>query len=563
MEPGMNRARKRRVKWFKRRRKNKTYAYAYVGYDARNEKGTPVFVREASLTGLPQETVEAIDRALRGEGEAPVADAPALFIDSIDIGATWCGLRVAEDLGITAALARHLSPPFDQAIMAMILDRVINPKPHSKRALADSFSSSALARICPPAEPIPLHQWYHALGLLYEQQEKIEQELASEITDRVFLYDITSSYFEGQCCPLAAWGYNRDGKKGKRQIVIGLLTNSQGRPLAVKVFRGNTKDETTVAEQMARIKDDLGVEEFIFVGDRGMLTSSVRNDIDADARRLIDYVTALTRKEIMALVEDDDHPLQLGLFDQDNLVEVCENGQRYVLCHTPEKADEDRRTRERLLTLTEAKLQSVQRNVEGGRYKREQVIAARLHRWYNHWGMAQFFEVDYGEGRFEYRRNEEKIEQSSNLDGAYVITTTVDAERMDTQQTLDCYKSLARVEKAWRMMKTADEFIRPIRHWNPDRVCGHVFVCMLAYLVIWESRRCFQSFLERDEDRTCEGDSLREIWERLDAEIKIGTLSLGDERVDQLKPMGSFARRLLGAANASISRQEKERLQVA
>ncbi len=558
----MKQQRKRRVKWFRRRRKNKTYAYPYVGYDTRNEKGTPVFVRELSLTGLPKQTVESIDRALRGEGEAPSFDGPALFLDSIDIGGTWCGLRIAEDLGMTAALARHLPEPYSQAVFAMVLDRVINPKPHSKRALADAFPFSALARIM-PAGHVPLHQWYHALDLLYEQQDNIERELASEITDRVFLYDITSSYFEGECCPLAAWGYNRDGKKGKKQIVIGLLTNSQGRPLAVKVFRGNTKDETTVAEQMARIKEELGVEEFIFVGDRGMLTSSVREDLDADARRLVDYVTALTRKEIMAFVADDNHPLQLGLFDRDNLVEVREGDHRYVLCHNPEKAEEDRRTRERLLALTEEKLQSVQRNVEAGRYKREKVIAARLHRWYNHWGMAQFFEVDYGEGHFQYSRNEEKIEQFCNLDGGYVITTTVDAERMDTEETLTCYKSLARVEKAWRMMKTADEFVRPIRHWNPDRVCGHVFVCMLAYLLIWESRRRFEPFLERDEDRMCEGDSLREIWERLDREVKIGTLAIGNERIDQLKPIGSFARRLLDAGNASINHEAKQRLRVA
>lgn len=557
----MKRQHKRRVKWFKRQRDNKTYTYPYIGYDTRNENGNPVFVRETSLTGLPRETVETIDRALRGEGEASEACGPVRFLDSVAVGAAWSGLRIAEDLGVVAALEDQLQPPYVEAVLAMILDRVINPKPHSKRALAAAFPGSALARIM-QSDPIALHNWYGALDLLYDRQEQIQQALAGEITDRVFLYDITSSYFEGDCCPLADWGYNRDGKKGKKQIVIGLLTNSQGRPLAVKVFRGNTKDETTVAEQMARIKDELGVEEFIFVGDRGMLTSSVREDLDADSRRLIDYVTALTRKEIMDFVDADEHPLQLGLFDRDNLVEVVDGDRRYVLCYNPEKADEDRRTRARLLALTEAKLESVRRNVEAGHYKKEKVIAKRLYRWYDRWGMAKFFDVEYGEGRFGYTRNEEKIDSFAGLDGAYVISSTVKPATMNSEELVNCYKSLAQVEKAWRMMKSADEFVRPIRHWNEQRVCAHVFVCMLGYLVIWEARRRFEPFLERDEDRTCEGDSLREIWERLDRGVKIGSLSIAGETVEQLKPIAPFDRRLLAAANASIRAPEKQRLRV-
>ena len=558
----MKRRPKRRVKWFKRRRKNKTYSYPYIGHDARNEKGTPVFVREVNLSGLPREIVDAIDRALRGEGDARVPDDSVFFLDSVDIGASWSALRIAEDLGVVEALQEQLPSQYADAVVAMVLDRIVNPKPHSKRALADWFPSSGLARVMQPPQPIPLHQWYHALDLLYDRQGEIEKTLAADITDRVFLYDITSTYFEGNCCPLAALGYSRDGKNGKKQIVIGLLTNSQGRPLAVKVFRGNTKDESTVIEQMARIKQELGVEEFIFVGDRGMVTSWIRDQIESDAQRLIDYVTALTRKEIMDFIKADDHPLQLGLFDQENLVEVRDGDRRYVVCRNPEKAGEDRRTRERLLALTEEKLQSIQRNVEAGRYKREKVIAKRLHRWYDHWGMAKFFEVDYGEGRFSYRRNAEKIREQANLDGAYVITTTVKPERMDAAEVEACYKSLARVEKAWRMMKTADEFIRPIRHWNEKRVCGHVFMCMLAYLVIWEARNRFAPFLERAEDRTCEGDSLREIWERLDRGVKIGVLSIAGRRIEQMKPISPFVRRLLAAANASISKKEKQRLKV-
>jgi len=553
---------KRRVKRFKRRKKGKTYSYPYIGYSARNESGTPVFVREANLSGLPEEAVDAIDRALREQAEDAVPVKSVGFLGSVPIGANWAGLRIMEDLGITAVLADRLSDPHVNAVLAMVLDRVVEAHPHSKRALAAAFPTSALARIM-HAGPIALEQWYRALDKVYLHQADIEATLAAEVTDRVFLYDITSSYFEGTHCPLAEWGYNRDGKKGKKQIVVGLLTNSRGRPLAIKVFPGNTKDETTVIGQMARIKEQLGVKEFVFVGDRGMVTNAIREELDADTERLVDYVTALTRSEILDFIEADDHPLQPGLFDQRNLVEVVHEQKRYVLCHNPEKCSEDRRTRERLLQLTEEKLESVRRNVAAGRYKREKVIAKRLYRWLNRWGMQKCFNVYYGEATFSYERNEDEIAERSSIDGCYVITTTLDAEQMDNNEVVKCYKSLAQVEKAWRMMKTADEFMRPIRHWNPDRVCGHVSVCMLAYLVIWEARNRFAPFLERDEsDRTCKGDSLREIWERLDKAVVIGRIAVPGQTLEQIGSIPRFERRLLSAAAASIGKAERQRLRM-
>jgi len=560
----MTKARKRRIKWFRRRKGGKVYRYPYLGYYCRNEKGTPTFVREVSLTGLPEEQVEAMDRGLRG---TPIAD-PSLvpvngvrYEGSVEVGATWTALRLIEQLGVRALLNVGLAACSAVAVTAMILDRVVSALPHSKRALCAGFPSSALARIL-RAAAIPLHKWYRALDELYRQQTRIEAALATDITDRIFLYDITSVYFEGKHCPLADWGYNRDGKKGKKQIVVGLLTNARGRPLAVRVFRGNTKDETTVVGQMDRLREQFGADEFIFVGDRGMLTGNIRAALDEDAKRRIDYITALPRAEIMSFIEADDHPFQPGLFDWRNLVEVVHEHKRYILYHNPEKRLEDERTRERLLNLTEEKLESVARNVRAGRYKREKVIAKRLYRWLDRWGMGKFFSVDYAEAHFEYARDEQKIQQYSNLDGCYVIVTTLTGGAMGNEEVVARYKSLAQIEKAWRMMKTADEFVRPVRHWSPTRVCGHVFMCMLAYLTIWRARECFAPFLERDADRTCEGDSLREMWEGLDRHVTIGTLNLNGETTDQLSPIPVFQRRLLAAAGATIGPSERERLGV-
>ena len=559
----MARPPKRLVKWFKRQGSGKVYRYAWIGHYKRNHNGTPVFVRETNISQLAAGQIEAIAELLRAGATAGPGVPQVRFVDSLLLGDTWTTLRLCEDLGIAGILEATLSPISRDAVTAMILDRVINPRPHSKRALCDSYAQSALCDLL-ESEPIPLQHWYRSLGALYGVQEKIEAHLAKDATDGVFLYDITSSYFEGVHCPLAAFGYNRDGKKGKKQIVIGLLANSAGRPLALRVFNGNTRDDTTVIDWLDRLREQFGARDLVFVGDRGMVTSSIRREIDQSDRERIDYITALTRGEIMDMLDDDEHPLQLGLFDHRGLAEICHEDRRYVLCFNPDKQPEDRAVRNRLLAKTEEKLDMIERNVADGRWKREKVIAARLHRWLNRWNVGRFFEVEYAPGSFSFRRNEEKIRHWERLDGCYVILTTLQADRLEAEAVRDRYKSLALVEQAFRTMKTTDEFIRPIRHWTPNNVRGHVFMCMLAYLVIWEARERFAAFLKRDpETRECEGDSLREIWEALARGVKLGTVKIDDRTVRQLAPIDTYTRRLLAAANCKIGADEKRRLRVA
>jgi len=563
---------KRLVKWFRRERSGKVYRYAWIGYNQRNGNGTPTFVRETNISQLPPEQIEAIARTLKAGGKVDVPGSGAAlavpaseveFLGALAMGDVWTALAICEGLGIREALGETLSDEERDAVTAMLVDRVVNPRPHSKRALCDSYPDSALADLL-ESGPIPLRQWYRSLGALWRVQERVEERLAEGATDGIFLYDITSSYFEGEHCPLAAFGYNRDSKKGKKQIVIGLLANSGGRPLALRVFDGNTRDDTTVLGWLERIRDQFGARDLVFVGDRGMVTSSIRREIDQSDRERIEYVTALTRGEIMDRLDDASHPLQLGLFDHRGLAEIEHGGQRHVLCFNPEKQGEDRATRDRLLAKTEEKLRMVERNVSLGRWKREKTIAARLHRWLDRWNVGRFFRVDYGPGSFSVQRDEEKIREWERLDGCYVIVTTVPEDRMGTGEVRDRYKSLARVEQAFRTMKTTDEFIRPIRHWTADNVRGHVFMCMLAYLVIWEARRRFAGLLDRDpESRECEGDSLREIWEALAAGVQLGTVRAGDRELRQLAPMDAYTRRLLAAAGCRIGPTEKERMRVA
>lgn len=329
---------------------------------------------------------------------------------------------------------------------------------------------------------------------------------AADIGDTIFMYGITSIYFEGDLCPLPKFGYNRDGKKGRKQIVVGMLTNSSGPPLGVRVFKGNTKDRTTVLEQMSKIKTEFDVEQFIFVGDRGMVTGATRDELDILPESGIDYITGLTREEIMKLANDDSHPLQASLFDEE-MAEVVDGDLRFVLCFNPLKCDEDKEIRLRFLSNTIEKLKSVKKNVDNGQYKKEKVIARRLYTWLNHWGMVRL-----------------------------IIQKDV---------------------------STTNEFTHPIRHWNETRVKGHVFMCMLAYLVIWQARNVFSEFLERDENTCmCEAGSLREIWESLDNGISIGNVSIAGVAKDQLSPIPLYQKRLLKAANATIGKQQKKRLKV-
>ncbi|NCA83894.1 MAG: hypothetical protein EOM72_14360, partial [Opitutae bacterium] len=336
---------KRLVKWFRRERSGKVYRYAWIGYNQRNANGTPTFVRETNISQLPPEQIEAIARTLKAGGKVDVAvsgaelSVPAAeveFLGALAMGDVWTALSLCEDLGIREALGETLSAEECDAVTAMLVDRVVNPRPHSKRALCDSYPDSALADLL-SSGPIPLRQWYRSLGALWRVQERVEEHLAEGATDGIFLYDITSSYFEGQHCPLAAFGYNRDGKNGKKQIVIGLLANSEGRPLALRVFDGNTRDDTTVLGWLERIRDQFGARDLVFVGDRGMVTSSIRRVIDQSDRERIEYITGLTRGEIMDRLDDASHPLQLGLFDHRGLAEIEHGGLRHVLCFNPEK----------------------------------------------------------------------------------------------------------------------------------------------------------------------------------------------------------------------------------
>ncbi len=559
---------KRRVKYYKRVKNGTVYRQPWVGYSYRNDNGTPDFKREFSLAGWEPPQVNAIDAALR-HGAGPEAAPRIEFLDALPIGAPWTAWRIAEGLGIVGQLS-CIDEKYRLPLLAMILDRVVQPLPHSKLALWETLPGSALERvIAPQGSAGRLHDFYNALEKIHEKQNDIQISLFSgrKTADRMFLYDIPSSYFEGCGCTLAEFGYNRDGKKGKMQIVIGLLTDSDGRPLAVEVFEGNTSDQTTVMGRIDSMRRQFGIEEMIFVGDRGMITRARRNDLQAEEYDKVKYVSALTRKEFFQFLEDQSHPIQPGIFDRHNLVEIEHDNIRYVLSFNPEKEAEDRATRLKLIARTREKLEIVQRNVDGGKWKRPDVIAKRIHRWVNNWRMERFFVYTYSEGRFAFELNHERIKEYEAIDGFYVLITDVVKDKLSTDEVCSRYKSLSQVEQAFRAMKTTDLFVRPIRHWNPGRVKGHVFVCMLAYLIVWKARELFAEFttgnqISDDDNPEDACHSLRVIWERLNRWLQVGRLRIGGEIKEQLNSPPVEAKGVLSAANAMPVARHVDRLKL-
>jgi transposase len=390
-------------------------------------------------------------------------------------------------------------------VLAMIVARVLDPA--SKLATARSLGEEAhLAAL--RAElglgSVEAEQLYAALDWLYVHQAAIEQRLARRHLDdaSLVLYDVTSSYFEGRTCPLGAYGHSRDGKKGKLQVVYGLLCNREGCPVAVEVFEGNTGDPTTLKPQIDKVRERFHLERVIFVGDRGMLTSArIREDLEGlDG---VDWISALCTSDIRKL--EASPGFQLSLFDERGFVEITDPafpGERLVVCRNPLLAEQRARKREALLEATEAKLDEIVRATT--RTKRalrgEDKIALRVGRVINARKVAKHFRLEITERSFTYHRDEARIAAEAALDGIYVVRTSLPEDAMGSEEVARSYKGLSVVERAFRSVKTVDLHVRPIYHVLSERVRAHIFLCMLAYYVEWHLRRRLAPLLFDDED---------------------------------------------------------------
>ena len=391
-------------------------------------------------------------------------------------------------------------------IEALIVARIIDPRSKlaTVRGLREDTLNSSLGEML-DLEAIDEDDVYAAMDWLLPRQQKIEKALAKRHLQNgtLVLYDLSSTWYEGHTCALAALGHPRDGKSGKLQINFGLMCDRDGRPVAVEVFEGNTGDPATVAAQVDKLRKRFDLERVVLVGDRGMLTSArIRDDLrPIDG---LDWISALRSEQIRKLVNAGS--LQLSFFDQRDLAEVHDPAfpdERLVACRNPLLAEQRRRKRNELLAATEKLLDKI---VAATRRKLRPLvgqveIAKRVGRDANKYKMGKHLEFEITDSSFTYRRNEQKIAAEARLDGIYVIRTSVAEDALSAQQSVEAYKALAAVERAFRTMKTVDLKVRPIHHHLSDRVRCHIFLCMLAYYVEWHMRRDLAPILFDDDDR--------------------------------------------------------------
>jgi hypothetical protein len=336
---------------------------------------------------------------------------------------------------------------------------------------------------------------------LLGRQGEIEAELARRHLSGggIAMFDLSSSWVEGSHCQLAARGYSRDGKKGREQIEYGLLTDPEGRPVAIRVVAGNTADPSAFTEAVEIVRGKFGISDLVMVGDRGMITSArIRALKEAGG---LSWITCLRAPAIRKLAAAEG-PLQLSLFDQQDLAEITSPqfpGERLIACRNPLLAAERARKREDLLQATEEDLAKVAAQAAAGRIKGKDKIGLRAGRVINKHKMAKHLIPDIGEDRLTWRRDQAAIDAEAALDGIYVIRTPLPADRLDAPSTVTAYKNLSRVERDFRSIKADDLDLRPIHHWLQDRVRAHVLICMLAAYLTWHLRKALAPLTYTDE----------------------------------------------------------------
>jgi len=457
----------------------------------------------ANLSDWPITLVEGFRTLLKG-GVA-VAEEGIRIRRSLPHGHAAAVLGTIRAIGLDRLLGRPTDKRLAPLAIALIASRLVSPasKLATARDLAADTACSSLGRLL-QLGAVDEVELYRALDWLGERQAAIETVLARRhLKDgALVLYDISSSWLEGRCCELARFGYSRDGKKGKLQIVYGLLCAADGCPVAVEVFEGNTADPTTLATQIDKLKQRFGLSRVVLVGDRGMITSArIRAEL---APAGLDWITALRTPQIRALV--DAGAFQLSLFDERDLAEITAPefpGERLVVCKNPLLAEERARKREDLLRATEAALTKLADQIARGTGPTGQdKIGRAVGRIENRYKLAKLFDITVGEGSFTFGRNLARITDEARLDGFYVIRTSVEDKALAADNVVGAYKSLARVERAFRSLKTVDLHLRPIHHWLAPRVRAHVFLCMLACHVEWHMRERLKAMLFDDDDLT-------------------------------------------------------------
>ena len=455
----------------------------------------------ANLSSLSIEQAQAIRRILKGE-KLVQPEAHFTLLGSRAHGHVDAVLLTIRRLGLDKLIASRRCKERD-LVVAMIASRIMGPE--SKLALSRSWENTTLGELL-GVDDADEDALYAAMDWLYERQEPIEKRLAERHLQagcRV-LYDLSSSYSEGEQCPLATRGYSCDQKKGKLQVNYGLLTDERGCPIAISAFPGNTSDPKTLLPQVERLQGALNLKSVVLVGDRGMISQKQVDELKGHPG--VGWITALKTGAIRKLM--DAEAIQLTLFDTRNLFEFTHPdfpGEKLVACRNPDLAYRRKHKREALLKATSEALEKIQGMVARGTLKEADKIGVRVGRVINQYKMAKHFKLDIAESQFHFKIDEEKVNAEAALDGIYVIRTSL-TDVLSAEDAVRHYKSLSQVERAFRSIKTMDLEVRPIHHYQERRVRTHLFLCMLAYYIKWHMMEAWRPLLFADEDQQAKRD---------------------------------------------------------
>ena len=483
----------------------------------------------ANLSPLPEPAIEAVRACLAGK-TLLVAGEDLEVTRSLPHGHVAAVVAQAHTLGLPALLG----PAGRQRDLAFALIVARVCRPGSKLATTRWWADTTLAHDLGVADA-STDEVYAAMDWLAGQQDHIEAKLAAKhLTgpanpDRLALFDLSSSWMTGSHCPLAARGYSRDGKKGLPQIEYGLLTDPEGRPVAVRVVSGNTADPTAFTLIATEVREKFKLRDMVMVGDRGMITSARIEGL----RELggFGWVTALRAPAIAALAADDG-PLQMSLFDQTNLAEISHPdypGERLIACRNPALATERARKRLALLDATDTELTAIAAAIDAGRLGGAGKIGIRIGKVIGKYKMAKHYHLDITDTHFTFSRDQQAIDTEAALDGLYVIRTSVPVEQMTAGKVVATYKSLAVVERDFRSLKAIDLDLRPIHHYTQTRVRAHVFLCTLAGYLVWHLRQAWKPLTFTDQNRTEPTDPVAPARRSAAADRKAATKTTDDQ----------------------------------
>ncbi|TVQ44852.1 MAG: IS1634 family transposase [Gloeocapsa sp. DLM2.Bin57] len=467
----------------------------------------------ANLSQLPDDVIDNLKAALKGGKIIDNIESVLKVKRSLPHGHIAAILGTIKKIGLEPIIESENNKR-NAIIKSLITARIIDPKSKlaTSRGLRRETANSSLGKIL-NLEKVTEDDLYEALDWLGDSQEAIEEKLAAkELREgSLVLYDLTSTYLEGEACNLGKYGYSRDKKRGYTQIVFGLICNSQGCPVAVEVFPGNTNDASTVKKQIEKVRDRFRLSSVVWVGDKGMLTNLVIKE-ELSNSESIDWITTLRKSQIKQLVERQE--IQLGLFDERNIVEIESDeypGERLVVCKNPLLAASNQYKREELIKATAIELDKIVAATQ--REKRalsgQDKIGLRVGKVINKYKVGKYFELEMTDNSFHYSLKQEIKKADEVMDGLYMIRTSVKAANMSAIETVKAYKKLAKVEQAFRSLKSIDLKVRPIYHYRDHRVKAHIFLCMLSYYVEWYMRQSLTSLLFEEEPEELSLDESR------------------------------------------------------